>query len=104
MPPAGIRNGPEISKIAPFAMPGAIAARCDVTYSRVCVGLKTTPQSSEPSCSTPVNRRNGETKRSGEISPTSRLPPSSQTSTSPAALTVTLSTASSDAAGASAQS
>ena len=61
-------------------------ARCEVRYIRVPDGLKTTPQTSDPSCSSgPAKRRNGETSRSGVIRPISRLPPSSQTKMSPAA-------------------
>ena len=72
---------------------------------RVPDGSKTTPQTSDlnsPStgCAGPVKRRNGDTSRSGVISPISMLPPSSQTKISPAAETVTLSTASSEASGA----
>jgi len=51
-----------------------------------------------------VKRRNGETSRSGVISPISMLPPSSHPKISPAAETVTLWTASSDESGATAWS
>jgi hypothetical protein len=64
-------------------------------------GSKTAPQTSDSSWSGPTKRRNGETVRSGPgvINPISMLPPSSQTKISPASLTVTLSTASSEGSG-----
>ena len=87
---AGCRNGPLISYTAPGPGPPGPGGydRCEVQYKRVPEGSKITPHTSDlnsPSTgwASPVKRRNGETSRSGVISPISMLPPSSHTKISP---------------------